>query len=34
MEEGEEDSNDVVGQPEQPGGEEFVSTYFFIKFKD
>ena len=29
MEEGEEDGNDVVGQPEQPGGEEIVSTYSF-----
>ena len=31
MEEGEEDGNDVVGQPEQPVEEEVVSTYFFHK---
>ena len=31
MEEREEDGNDVVGQPEQPGGEEVVSTYFVHK---
>ena len=30
MEEREEDGNDVVGQPEQPGGEEVVSTFFKI----
>ena len=28
MEEGEEDGDDVVGEPEQPGGEQVVSIFF------
>ena len=28
MEEGEEDGDDVVGEPEQPGGEQIVSIFF------
>ena len=28
MEEGEEDGDDVVGKPEQPGGEQVVSIIF------